>query len=312
MRRFISMSLAFVTCAALTSGVFSLPVSAAEKGIGAPTTLRTDDLTTPLGLDDQTPHFAWQLNDLQRGARQSAYQLQVATSRELLTSGKPDTWDSGRIASGQSVGVNYQGGSLAPSKCYFWRVLAWDKDGKPYPSSEISWWETGLLSQENWRGNQANQAKWIGYQTWEEAAVRTAGASWITTADGEELAKIKTDAQHIGYRLRFTIGSPVKQAILFVTGEDVASAWIDGAQVTKGEPLPPWKQLPWKKYKQVDVTSQVRAGSNLLAVEVTHYVVNPNGMATGDTAPMSATLVAQLTDGTIVHFVSGASSNWKA
>ena len=312
MRRFIRKSFVFAACAGFLAGIFALPISAVadakntEKTVSAPAKLRTDDLATPLGLDDQTPHFAWQLTDLRRGARQSAYQVQVATSRELLTSGKPDAWDSGRIASDQSVGVGYKGGSLSPAKRYFWRVLTWDKDGKAYPASEITWWETGLLGQENWRG------KWIGYQTWEEAAVRSAGAAWITTADGPELAKIKTDAQHIGYRLPFTLSSPVKHAILFVTGEDVASAWINGAEVTKGEPLPAWKQFPWKKYKQVDVTSQVRAGSNLLAVEITHYVVNPNGMATGDTAPMSATLLVQLADGTVVHFTSGTGSDWKA
>jgi len=277
-----------------------------EKSVGAPAKLRTDDLITPLGLDDQAPHFAWQLNDPRRGARQSAYQLQIATSRQQLASGKPDTWDSGRIASDQSVGVSYQGSTLTPSKRYFWRVLAWDKDGKAYPTSEISWWETGLLGQENWRG------KWIGYQTWEESAVRTAGASWVTTADGDELAKIKSAEQHIAYRLPFTVSGPVRHAVLFVTGEDVASAWVNGTQVTKGESLPPWRQLPWKKYKQIDVTSRVRSGSNLLAVEITHYVENPNGMASGDPLPMSATLVAQLTDGSIMHFVSGTGSDCKA
>jgi alpha-L-rhamnosidase len=261
---------------------------AAAGPAGAPQKLRTDDLVTPLGLDDQTPHFAWQLNDSRQGARQSAYQLQVATKRELLVSGKPDAWDSGRIASDQSLGVLYHGAALASSTRYYWWLTAWDKDGKPYPASEINWWETGLLGQENW---QANHAQWIGYQTWEESAVRIAGASWIATADAKELAGIKGAEQHIAYRLPFTIEGPVQHALLFVTGEDVASAWINGAQVTKGEPLPPWKQFPWKKYKQIDVTSQVRNGGNLLAVEITHYVENPNGMATGDTPPMSATLL---------------------
>ncbi len=89
--------------------------------------------------------------------------------------------------------------------------------------------------------------------------------------------------------------------------------WVNGAQVTKGESLPPWKQLPWKKYKQVDVTGQLRNGNNLLAVQITHYVVNPNGMASEDTPPMSATLVAQLADGSTVHFATGAeAAHWKA
>ncbi len=193
--------------------------AAAAAGSGVPVSLRTDDLVTPLGVDDPTPHFAWQLHDGRSGACQTAYQLQVATRRELLASGKADVWDSGRIASDQSVGVSYQGAALKPSTRYYWQIKSWDKDGKAYPASEVSWWETGLLGKlENWR------AKWIGYQSWDEAAVRSAGAIWITTSDGTELKSHKADEEHIAYRLPFTLNSPVKKAVLFVTGFDVASA----------------------------------------------------------------------------------------
>jgi len=280
--------------------------NAKSEAAGAPAKLQTDNLATPMGLDDPTPQFAWQLSDVRHGARQSAYQIQIATHRDLLASGKPDAWDSGRISSGQSIGVNYQGTALAPTTRYYWRVLAWDKDGNPYPASEISWWETGLMGKENWR------AKWIGYQTWEEAAVRKANAAWVMTPDGEELSKIKQAEQHIAYRVPFTLDKSARHAIPFVTGEDVASAWVNGIKVTTGAPLPPWKQLPWKKYQQIDVTPLTRPGANALAIEITHYVVNPSGMAGRDTPPMSATLVAQLQDGSIVTFSTNANSGWKA
>jgi len=299
------MKLRFV----LAVGLLSLSVhgyAAGEKAAGAPVKLRTDDLVTPLGLDNQTPHFAWQLSDSRRGAKQTAYQLLVATRRELLGSGKPDVWDSGRVDSDQSVGIAYHGAPLVASTRYYWQLKAWDKDGKAYPASEISWWETGLLGQENWHG------KWIGYQTWEESGVRAADAAWVTTADGGELARVKADEEHIAYRLPFNLDGTAQHAVLFVTGEDVASAWVNGAQVTQGEPLPPWKQLPWKKYKQIDVTKQLKSGANLLAVEIMHYVVDPNGQATAETPPMSATLLVQRADGSVVHFVSGANAEWKA
>jgi alpha-L-rhamnosidase len=287
------------------------PVAAAKAvpaktgmAVGAPTGLRTDDLVTPLGLDDWRPSFAWQLRDKRAGAVQTAFQIQVATTRELLLSGKADAWDSGRIAASQSIGVKYTGKPVEPSHRYYWRVLSWDKDGKAYPPSEPTWWETGLLAKTNW------QAKWIGYQTWEEAEVRAAAAQWVTSPDASELATTKTPEQKIAYRLPFSLPQPATKAWLFVTGQDVASAWVNGAQVATGAPLPPWKQLPWKKYVQVDVTGQVKAGANTLAIEITHYVVNPNGMATADAPPMSATLVAQLADGTVVHFASSPESGW--
>jgi alpha-L-rhamnosidase len=292
--------------AVLTMQFMTVPAAAADSAAAAPAKLQTDNLASPMGLDDLTPQFAWQLTDARRGARQTAYQIQVATTRELLTSGKPDAWDSGRVASDRSLGLKYEGSALAPTKRYYWRVLVWDKDNKPYPPSEIAWWETGLLGKENWR------AKWIGYQTWDEAAVREAKATWITTADGKELAGIKQPEQHIAYRFPFKLDKSVRHAILYATGEDVASAWINGTKVATGAPLPPWKQLPWKKYQQSDVTKDLRNGSNLLGIEITHYVVNPNGMATGDTPPMSATLIAQLEDGSVVTFASGSNSEWKA
>jgi alpha-L-rhamnosidase len=274
------------------------PATSKSEPIGAPLKLQTDNLLNPLGLDDVAPHFAWQLSDGRRGAKQSAFQIQVATHRELLASGKPDAWDSGRINSGESLGIAYAGKALTASTRYYWRVLAWDKDGKPYPASEASWWETGLLSQSAW------QAKWIGYQQWDEAAVRTAGAQWVASPDGSQFPKVATDQHRIAYRMPFSIGQQVKHAALYVTGQDVASAWVNGTQVATGAVLPPWHQLPWKKYVRIDITPQIKTGANLLAIEVTHYIVNSNGFAAVDNAPMSATLVAELADGSIWKFAS--------
>ena len=79
----------------------------------APIALQTDNLVSPQGLDDTTPHFSWQLADPRHAARQTAYQIQIATKRELLVSGnlntRADIWDSGKILSGDSVGVAYAG-----------------------------------------------------------------------------------------------------------------------------------------------------------------------------------------------------------
>ncbi len=87
-----------------------------------PAQLTCDSLVTPLGIDDPRPRLSWQLRDPSFGARQSAYQIQIATKPSRLTQDKPDIWDSGKIASDRSVGVPYAGPALTAEKRYYWRV----------------------------------------------------------------------------------------------------------------------------------------------------------------------------------------------
>jgi alpha-L-rhamnosidase len=269
-----------------------------------PVALRVDDLKTPLGIDDTTPRLSWQLQDPARGAKQTAYETQVASRAELLQTGKADVWDSGRIESGQSLNVRYTGPALQPSTRYFWRVKLWDAAGNPYEESPISWWETGLLQQGNWR------AGWIGYETAEEATVRHAAAAWITSPDAKTRAAEKQKEERFAYRVTVTLAKPVRQAALYATGQDAVSAWVNGAQVLEADPLPAWGQMPWKKFVRAEVTDKLSAGSNAIAIETVHYVANPNGMAGEDAPPAIATLVVEYTDGNWASFASGA--DWKS
>ena len=296
----------------------ALPLWAAQaRAAGGPVELRVDNLKTPLGIDDAAPRFSWQLQDPARGARQTAYEVQVASNAELLRQGKADMWDSGRVGSDASLNVRYEGHAVAPSTRYFWRVKVWDAAGKVYPESEIAWWETGLapqrpgpvagdpglISQHAWRGG------WIGYETAEEDAVRHAPAMWVMSPDADVLARQKSDEERFAYRTTVNLKGPVKRATLFATGEDTVSAWVNGAEVLTANPLPPYKQMPWKKFVRADVTGKLAAGVNAVAIEVLHYVVNPNGMATEDAPPMIATLVVEYRDGTVATFASGTA--WK-
>jgi alpha-L-rhamnosidase len=283
----------------------TLSACIASASAGKPQHLTCDSLEHPLGIDSAQPLFSWQLKDDGFAARQTAYRIEVATKPSLL-SGKPDVWDSGRITSDKSFGVVYGGPQLAASTRYYWRVELWNKDGKPYPASDVSWWETGLLK-ETWR------AQWIGYEDAEHRAVRTSGATWITNADSSPAgAQAGRDTQH-DFRFRFQLTGQVKHADLFVTGEDSAAAWVNGTQVLQTVPLPPWKQAPWKTYLRHDVTANLRAGENLLAIGVTLYgtpAANGMGPSQTDQTPMSACLYVEMTDGSTHVWVSG--KEWNA
>jgi alpha-L-rhamnosidase len=277
--------------------------SVAQGTPTGPAELRVDNLTTPLGLDDAKPHFSWQLRDGARGARQTAYEVEVASSEALLRQGKADVWESGRVAGGQSLNVAYAGPALQASTRYHWRVKVWGADGEAYAASEGSWWETGLMEQAAWR------AEWIGFETKEEDAVRHAAAEWIASPDAKALTAEKGKEERFAYRGTAQVTKAVRRATLFATAQDTVSAWVNGEQVLTADPLPPWSQMPWKKFVRADVTKLVKTGVNVVAIEGLHYVANPNGMATLDAPPMMSTLVMEYADGTMGTF--GSDAHWK-
>jgi alpha-L-rhamnosidase len=280
----------------------ALPL-AAQQFIG-PVGLRVDDLKTPMGIDDASPRFSWQLQDRARGAKQTAYELLVASRAERLRAGQADVWDSGRVASSESLNLRYAGPAVAPGTRYFWRVKVWGASGNAYALSEIGWWETGLLEQDNWR------AQWIGYETAEEDAVRHANAAWVTSPDAQTLNTDKATEQRIAYRVTATMAGAVRHATLYATGEDTVAAWINGDRVLGADPYPAWKQMPWKKFVCADVTGKLSAGANTVAIETVHYVPSPNGRPSAHTSPMIATLFVEYVDGTTAVFASG--TDWKS
>jgi alpha-L-rhamnosidase len=287
----------------LVFGMATLPLVGAAPPARGPAELRVDNLRTPLGIDDPAPRFSWQLKDPAQGARQTAYQVDVASTSAALNQPKADVWSSGRESGAQSLNVTYKGPALKASKRYYWRVRLWDASGNEYPASQTSWWETGLMTQEAWN------APWIGFETPEEAAVRGAKAQWITSPEYKELAAEKGAEQHFAFRGMATLDKPVRSATLYATCQDTISAWVNGIQVLLADPLPPYKQMPWKKYVSATVGKQVQNGPNAIAFDCVHYVANPNGQATDDAPPMNATLYVEYEDGTNAAFASGP--KWK-
>ena len=90
-----------------------------------------------------------------RGAKQTAYQVLVASSPEHLAADQGDLWDSGKVVSDQSIHVAYAGKPLESRMQCYWKVRAWDKDGQPSAWSQPAQWSMGLLKPDDW------QAKWI-------------------------------------------------------------------------------------------------------------------------------------------------------
>ena len=78
--------------------------------------LRCEYLENPLGIDTAQPRLSWVLESKQRAERQTAYQILAASSEALLKSNSGDLWDTGKVASDQTLHVVYAGKALDSSQ----------------------------------------------------------------------------------------------------------------------------------------------------------------------------------------------------
>lgn len=117
--------------------------------------LQTEYMTNPLGIEVLKPRFSWKTVSKEDNWKQAEYQLMVATSEENLRMGILE-YNSGRVKSDNSVGVEYAGEPVKPCQRYWWKVVVWDAEGKETGSKENAWFETGLMDS-GW-----SEAQWIG------------------------------------------------------------------------------------------------------------------------------------------------------
>jgi alpha-L-rhamnosidase len=125
----------------------------------SPRDLRCEYRVNPEGLDTPAPRLTWTLapsDPALRGLRQQAYRILVASSDAALRANRADLWDSGRVASSQSVLVPYAGKPIDPGTAAYWRVQVWDQAGAVSDWSASAHWSRGL---DQWT------AQWIGLGT---------------------------------------------------------------------------------------------------------------------------------------------------
>lgn len=118
--------------------------------------LRCEYLTDPLGIDVVNPRLSWKIEAEERGQKQAAYRVLVASSPELLKKNQGDLWDSGKVASDQSNQLAYAGRALGSRMRSYWKVKVWDASGTASSWSAPAQWSMGLLQPEDWK------AGWIG------------------------------------------------------------------------------------------------------------------------------------------------------
>ncbi len=261
--------------------------------------LRCEYQINPLGIDSAKPRLSWWLKSSTRGARQTAFQVLVATSPGLLKPGKADAWDSGILKADTSIQVAYQGKRLASHQQYFWKVRTWDEKGVACAWSEAAAWTTGMFSPSDWK------------------------AQWIQRHIKETFAAVDPfdDDPNPMFRKQFTVSKPIKRALLFGAGLGYFEFHLNGAKVGDHQLDPGWTDFSKRvSYQTFDVTSSLVKGKNAIGAMLGNGWFNTvplrvfginlrEHLPTGDPR-LLAQLHIEYADGTTDVIVSDPS--WKA
>ncbi|PTY07494.1 alpha-L-rhamnosidase [Opitutaceae bacterium EW11] len=230
-----------------------------------PERLRCEYGFDPLGIDLAHPRLSWELTSNERGQRQTAWQVLVASSPEVLAQDRGDLWDSGRVESGETAQIPYAGQPLRSSQQVFWKLRAWDVHGETTPWTPAATWTMGVLSPEDWR------AEWIV-------------APWTSEA--------------LRLRQEFDVGAGLKRALLHISGLGQYEVAFNGAKAGDDLLSPGWTNYDRTTlYDTRDATALVREGRNAIGVELgngMYNVVRRNRFAkfTGSFGPLR--VIAQL------------------
>ena len=73
------------------------------------TATRCEYRENPVAVDARQPRLSWGLESKDRGVSQSAYQVLVASSADLLKKNQGDLWDSGIVTNAESAHIVYAG-----------------------------------------------------------------------------------------------------------------------------------------------------------------------------------------------------------
>jgi hypothetical protein len=246
--------------------------------------LRCEYAVNPLDVDTPNPRLFWTDESSERGQKQTAYEILAASSPELLAQDQGDLWDSGKVASDETIHIPYAGRPLESSQPVFWKVRVWDANGKNSAWSQPATWTMGILKPSDWN------AKWIaGATNWETLLLRQ----------------------------EFAVKPGLKRALIHVCGLGQYALSLNGNKAGNDLFSPGWTKYDRTcLYDTRDITSLFRQGRNAAGLLLGNGMYNVHGgrytKFQGSFGPLQAIAQIRLeyTDGS-VEFI-GTDENWRA
>jgi alpha-L-rhamnosidase len=195
--------------------------------------LQIEHVHEPLGIGAARPRLSWRVMTAARNWRQAAYEITCrrAGSSELRG-------ETGRVASGQSVLVDWPFAPLHSREQVTLQVRVWGEEGGASSWSAPVVVEAGLLQTADW------SAQFIT-PDWDEDVARSNPAPYL--------------------HREFSVRPGVKAARLYITALGLYEAQINGVVVGDHVLAPGWTVYDARlRYQTFDVTALLQAGPNAI------------------------------------------------
>ena len=291
-----------------------------------PVNLVCENLSDPMVIDIVKPRLSWfniSPGNI-RGQHQTAYEIRVAGSPGKLESGNADLWQSGKVLSGESVNIEYEGATLKSRQDCWWQVRVWDMNGEVSEWSETAFWSMGLLDQEEWI------AEWIGAPWQDETFLPRPpwpGRNYFYDPD-DPAEDLPPPAPKL--RKSFEIEKEVASARAYVTGLGFFEFYLNGMKVSDDVLVPNVTlyderddlgdigmmiENNFREYRVMylayDITDKLRQGENVAGTMLGNGFFNPANFWSGGygTPQFTGQIYITYTDGTEDIIVSDRS--WK-
>ncbi len=293
----------------ITSGILLLTLFVIDTAEGAktdaltPVAIRCEYRVNPQGIDEAKPRLFWRVESDQRGQKQTAYRILVASSSRLLANNQGDLWDSGKVNSSQTIQIEYEGKPLVSRQQCYWKVASWDRNGVSC-WSKPALWTMGLLNDSDW------SARYISHRD-ETPVFKDTESLFLPPARQ--------------YRKEFAVKKKIKRATIYATALGIYELELNGKRVGDALFAPGWTDYNLRAYYNTyDVTKLVNAGKNAIGANLADgwysgYVGFGllTGMGTekigrytyGKTPSLMVQLEVEYTDGT--RQVIGTDKSWK-
>ena len=231
--------------------------------------LTVNHFTEAIGLDE-APCFSWVLESDARGARQTAYRLQIATDDGF----ENPLFDSGEIRSGESQNAAVRAFAPTPLCAYLARVRVW-AEGMDSDWSRPVRFVTGLMD-----------------------------LGWVAKYVTAELLACPETSKGTLVRGGFEVRGEVRAAWLCASAMGIYVAYLNGERVGNDQLAPGWTSYHRHAlYQTYDVKSLLRQGKNALGAMLgagwykgqMGFLLNRNNY--GDRTAFLAQLVIDYADG---------------